>query len=125
MKTDKVVLGILGGVAAGALLGILFAPEKGDKTRRRIMDKSNDYADELKDKLDTLLGTMTNKYEKIWKEGESLISQGKSKFEDMKSEGKSMYDDAKSEGKSKFDDVKAEGKTKFDDFKNEIKNSNI
>ena len=80
MKTDKVVLGILGGVAAGALLGILFAPEKGDKTRRRIMDKSNDYADELKDKLDTLLGTMTNKYEKIWKEGESLISQGKSRY---------------------------------------------
>jgi gas vesicle protein len=125
MKTDKVVLGILGGVAAGALLGILFAPEKGTKTRKRVMDKSNDYADELKDKLETLLGTMTNKYEKIWKEGENLLSQGKSKFEDMKSEGKSMYDDAKSEGKSKFDDVKAEGKTKFDDFKNEIKNSNI
>ena len=114
MKTDKVVLGILGGVAAGALLGILFAPEKGDKTRKRLMDKSNDYADELKDKLDTLLGTMTNKYEKIWKEGESLISQGKSKF-----------DDAKAEGKTMFDDAKAEGKTKFDDFKNEIKNSNI
>jgi gas vesicle protein len=125
MKTDKVVLGILGGVAAGALLGILFAPEKGTKTRKRVMDKSNDYADELKDKLETLLGTMTNKYEKIWKEGENLLSQGKSKFEDMKSEGKSMYDDAKSEGKSKFDDAKAEGKTKFDDFKNEIKNSNI
>jgi gas vesicle protein len=125
MKTDKVVLGILGGVAAGALLGILFAPEKGTKTRKRVMDKSNDYADELKDKLETLLGTMTNKYEKIWKEGENLLSQGKSKFEDMKSEGKSMYNDAKSEGKSKFDDVKAEGKTKFDDFKNEIKNSNI
>lgn len=103
MKTDKVVLGILGGVAAGALLGILFAPEKGDKTRKRLMDKSNDYADELKDKLDTLLGTITNKYEKIWKEGENLIS-----------EGKSMYDDAKSEGK-----------TKFDDLKNEIKNTSI
>ncbi|MFE3872457.1 YtxH domain-containing protein [Flavobacterium sp. ZS1P70] len=114
MKTDKVVLGILGGVAAGALLGILFAPEKGDKTRKRLMDKSNDYADELKDKLDTLLGTMTNKYEKIWKEGENLISQGKSKFEDIKSEGK-----------SKFDDAKAEGQTKFDNLKSEIKNSNI
>jgi len=103
MKADKVVLGILGGVAAGALLGILFAPQKGDKTRRKIMDKSNDYADELKDKLDTLLGTITNKYEKIWKEGENLIAEGKSKFEDSK----------------------AEGKSKFDDLKNGIKNSNI
>ena len=125
MKTDKVVLGILGGVAAGALLGILFAPEKGDKTRRRIMDKSNDYADELKDKLDTLLGTMTDKYEKIWKEGENLIAEGKSKFQALKSEGSSRFDDAKSEGKSKFEEVKSEGKSKFEDFKSEIKNSNI
>ena len=52
MKTDKVVLGILGGIATGAMLGILFAPEKGTKTRRKIMDKGNDYADDLKDKFD-------------------------------------------------------------------------
>ena len=114
MKTDKVVLGVLGGVAAGALLGILFAPEKGEKTRRRIMDKSNDYADELKDKLDTLLGTMTDKYDKIWKEGENFIAEGKSKFQDLKSEGT-----------SRFDDAKAEGKSKFEDLKSDIKNSNI
>ena len=58
MKADKIILGVLGGVAVGALLGVLFAPDKGDKTRKKIMDKSNDYADELKDKLDTLLGTI-------------------------------------------------------------------
>ena len=40
MKADKVILGVVGGVAVGALLGILFAPEKGEKTRRKIMDKS-------------------------------------------------------------------------------------
>jgi gas vesicle protein len=28
MKTDKVILGVLGGLAAGAIMGILFAPEK-------------------------------------------------------------------------------------------------
>lgn len=82
MKTDKVILAVLGGVAAGAILGILFAPEKGDKTRRKIMNKSNDYADELKNKLDTLLGTINKKYEKIWHEGENLIAEGKSKFDD-------------------------------------------
>ena len=86
MKADKIILGVLGGVAVGALLGVLFAPEKGDKTRKKIMDKSNDYADELKDKLDTLLGSITQKYEKIWKEGESLVSEGKSKFYDAKNE---------------------------------------
>ncbi|QIH37485.1 YtxH domain-containing protein [Flavobacterium sp. Sr18] len=86
MKADKIILGVLGGVAVGALLGVLFAPEKGDKTRNKIMNKSNDYADELKGKLDTLLGTITQKYEKIWKEGESLVSEGKSKFYDAKNE---------------------------------------
>lgn len=31
MKSGKVVLGLLAGVAAGALAGILFAPAKGTK----------------------------------------------------------------------------------------------
>ena len=80
MKTDKVVLGILGGIAAGAMLGILFAPEKGTKTRRKIMDKGNDYADDLKDKFDTVLGTITKKYEKIWQQGENLIEPDSIRF---------------------------------------------
>lgn len=88
MKADKIILGVLGGVAVGALLGVLFAPEKGDKTRRKIMDKSNDYADELKDKLDTLLGSITQKYEKIWSEGENLIGQGEAKFTEARKDFK-------------------------------------
>lgn len=86
MKTDKAVLGILGGIAAGAMLGILFAPEKGTKTRRKIMDKGNDYADDLKDKFDTVLGTITKKYEKIWQQGENLIAEEKEKFDIAKNE---------------------------------------
>ncbi|RTY87310.1 YtxH domain-containing protein [Flavobacterium sp. RSP49] len=86
MKADKIILGVLGGVAVGALLGVLFAPEKGDKTRRKIMDKSNDYADELKGKLDSLLGSITQKYEKIWNEGENLIGKGEAKFVEAKKE---------------------------------------
>ena len=110
MKADKIILGVLGGVAVGALLGVLFAPEKVDKTRKKIIDKSNDYADELKDKLDTLLGTINRKYEKIWKEGESLIAEGKSKLHDVKNDGETLL---------------AEGKSRFYDAKNDDKNTNI
>lgn len=37
----------LGGVAAGLVLGILVAPERGSKTREIILEKFDDYADEI------------------------------------------------------------------------------
>ena len=36
MNSGKLVLGLLAGLAAGAVLGILFAPEKGTETRLKI-----------------------------------------------------------------------------------------
>lgn len=65
MRTDKIVLGVIGGIAAGALLGVLFAPEKGRETRRKILSKSNDFAEELKDKYDTLLESITHNVKKL------------------------------------------------------------
>ncbi len=35
MKTSNVILGIVAGAAVGALLGVLFAPDKGTNTRKK------------------------------------------------------------------------------------------
>jgi gas vesicle protein len=63
MSTGKILFGVLAGVAAGAVLGILFAPAKGSKTRKKIAKKGMDYADELSGKLKDFMEEMTEKFE--------------------------------------------------------------
>lgn len=65
MNSGKIVLGVLGGLAAGALLGILLAPEKGSVTRKNIMNKGEDYLDGLKGKFDELMAAITDKFESV------------------------------------------------------------
>jgi gas vesicle protein len=94
MKSGKVLLGLLGGVAAGALLGILFAPDKGSNTRKKIADKSNDYADGLKEKLDDFIETITEKFESTQQQAEGFAAKGKTKYEEFKKEVKNGADNS-------------------------------
>lgn len=110
MKTDKVILGVLGGLAAGAILGVLFAPEKGEKTRKKIKNKGIDYADELKYQYGETANNLSKKYDSLKQEGKSILKEGKSKFESLKNEGQ---------------DFLAEGKSRFEKTKNEIENLDV
>jgi gas vesicle protein len=84
MGTGKAFLGVLAGVAAGALLGILLAPEKGSRTRRRILDKSGEYADDLKSKFEDFYSFVTGKLESTKKSAEQLAEKGKAKYDEAK-----------------------------------------
>jgi gas vesicle protein len=65
MSSGKVLLGVLAGVAAGALLGVLFAPDKGWNTRKRISKKADDYMDGLREKFEEFLDTLSVKVEEV------------------------------------------------------------
>lgn len=55
MSRGKIILGVLAGLAAGATIGILFAPDKGTETRKKIVNKGEEYVDNLKEKINGLL----------------------------------------------------------------------
>ena len=86
MKQGKVVLGLLAGLAAGAVLGILLAPEKGSVTRKKITDKGQDYVDEVKNKFGNMVDGITEKYEKVKNQAEDALAKGKSKYDEAKKE---------------------------------------
>jgi gas vesicle protein len=65
MEKGKIIAGVLGGIALGALLGVLFAPEKGSVTRRKISRKGEEYLDDIKDKFDEFLDNVSEKYAEV------------------------------------------------------------
>jgi gas vesicle protein len=84
MSTGKVLLGLLAGVAAGALLGVLFAPDKGSVTRKKIAKKSEDYAEGLTEKFNEFIDTVTEKFDGVKEEVEKVKSKAEGVKKDVK-----------------------------------------
>jgi len=68
-KNANTIAAILAGAAIGAGIGILFAPDKGSKTRAKIKEGFDDATDNLKDSLsagsDVLREKFTNAKENL------------------------------------------------------------
>ena len=85
MKSQKVIAGILIGAAAGAALGLLFAPYKGSKTRRKLVGAGADLKDAIKDKIDDFVETITDQFQNTRNE---LMENGKEKLASIKANAK-------------------------------------
>jgi gas vesicle protein len=89
MKADsRAVLGFLAGAAIGAIAGILFAPEKGSETRRKISKKTSELGDSLKHTFSDFVDSVKESYTTAKQETEALADKGKSEFKSLKNEVK-------------------------------------
>ena len=86
MSTSKILLSILAGAVAGAAIGILFAPDKGSETRKKIADESQDLADNLKSKFKNLVDGVKEKFSSIKSETEDVAEKGYSAYNRTKAE---------------------------------------
>lgn len=50
-NTNKLLAAVAAGVAIGSILGILFAPDSGEHTRKKIADGTKKLSDDLLDKM--------------------------------------------------------------------------
>lgn len=77
MKSNNLIFGIFAGLAAGTLLGLLYAPRKGTETRKRIFGCNDHYVNTLKAEFDELVSRILEEFECSREAAELMVSQGK------------------------------------------------
>lgn len=79
MKSLNSVLGFIAGLSIGALLGILYAPQKGSTTRKKIARRSAEYGDDMKDKFSDSVEGIKDTYESTKKGTMEWVDKAKDK----------------------------------------------
>ena len=82
-STTKVILGIIGAAAAGAVIGMMLAPEKGSDIRQRVKDAANDWACQLAD----------------------LFAEGKSELNSLKNKAARKAKDVAAQAQERYNNV--------------------
>lgn len=81
MNNGTVLLGFLAGISAGAVLGVLFAPDKGSATRNKIVRQGDEYVGEVKGKIDNLVNGITEKFDNGLEQATRMVEKTKSRVE--------------------------------------------
>ncbi|MDQ6477330.1 YtxH domain-containing protein [Dyadobacter sp. LHD-138] len=90
MINGKVFWGIVTAAAAGAVIGMLFAPDEGTQTRKKIKRKTNSLASELIEALE-------KSKDKVVKSAEDLKEKGQKYKNDLHDKAEELADDAAQE----------------------------
>jgi gas vesicle protein len=84
MSSSKILVGFLAGAAVGALAGILFAPDKGANTRKKIANKTGDLTDTVKNSFSDFIDGVKDTYAGAEEKAEKLADKAKAGFNSAK-----------------------------------------
>lgn len=82
--TSKVILGIVGAAAAGAIIGMLVAPEKGSDLRKKVKETANDWATQLADLFAEQKENLQNMGNKAKRGAEQLKSETEDRYNNVR-----------------------------------------
>jgi len=75
MKNSHLAIGVVSGMAVGAVIGILCAPDKGCNIRKQIMEKGSELKNNLKEGVENIATSIKDESEKIMSIKEGLHSK--------------------------------------------------
>jgi gas vesicle protein len=80
----RAVGALLLGAAIGGALGILFAPDKGSRTRKKLMAKGEDLTDAMKEKFEDFMDGVKEEIEEAKNKASEYMTNGTAKAEKQK-----------------------------------------
>jgi gas vesicle protein len=80
-SNGKLIGALLLGAAIGGVLGVLFAPDKGSETRKKLMAQGDDLTDALKEKFNSFLEEVAQEGESIKNQANEYVENGTAKAE--------------------------------------------
>ena len=79
---SKVVVALLAGLAAGAALGILFAPDKGTETRDKLSESLKRLSDSIRETAATEIDNLVGLKDKVVDNIKSKIKDNEEEYQD-------------------------------------------
>jgi len=99
ISNSKVALGIVVAAAAGAVIGMLFAPEKGTDLRGKVRDTANDLASDLLDAIQNGRQQFAKAQEELEDNAQALKTKGIGKIAEAKERVENEVDEIKNSAK--------------------------